>query len=154
MGFESLEQVQSLTHSSKSGVTSPLTNHWTCSKWSGTNAVRICPYNLICLKSQGNWNHLRKLQLLFTEAECKGWVKKRLYTARMPSKYLAPNPENSFSEGDKAIPDFSHFGQPHLSHQDNLLSKVLLNDYKNYGIWLARLEQLAEMILVYACEYK
>lgn len=74
--------------------------------------------------------------------------------ARMLRKELAPNPESSSSKEDKGIPDFYHFGQPHLSHRDNLLSKVLLNDYKNYGICLARLEQLDEIILVYACEYK
>lgn len=67
---------------------------------------------------------------------------------------FTPDPHISSSEGDKDPPDFSHFRESQLSHQDNLLSKVLFNACKNCGIWPARLEKLTEMVLVYTCECK
>lgn len=45
----------------------------------------------------------------------------------MLSNELAADPESSSLEGDKDLPDFSHFGQSQLSHEDDLLSKVLFN---------------------------
>lgn len=42
--------------------------------------------------------------------------------------------KNSSLEGDKDLPDFTHFGQSQLNQQDNFLSEVLLNDCKSSGI--------------------
>lgn len=42
--------------------------------------------------------------------------------------------KSSFLEADKDLPDFTHFGQSQLNHQDNFLSEALLNDSKSCEI--------------------
>ena len=69
----------------------------------------------------------------------------RLYMIRMLSNELAPDPESSSLEGDKDLPDFSHFGQFQLSHQDNLLSKVLSMIVRTVGSGLPDCKNLLRL---------